>query len=269
MAAPALILFSDLDGTLLDHHTYDWSPALPALNRLKAQSIPVVLTSSKTRAEIEDLRHAMGNSDPFIVENGAAIIIPQDYFEPGPEQQLYLGASLDGILPYLHELRARGFLFTGFSDLTDGEVAFRTGLTPESAARARTRMATEPLIWQGTDEELAEFRQALERAGLQALAGGRFLHVMGQFDKADAMAQLLSLYRARWPERQWHTLALGDSPNDQAMLAGADLAVVISTGTGEERIQLPPGHPVIRSQQPGPAGWNQCVMEILDRYQLP
>ncbi len=266
MAAPALILFSDLDGTLLDHDTYDWSPAIPALNRLKARSIPIVLTSSKTRAEIEDLRSAMGNSHPFIVENGAAIIVPENYFDPGPEQTLYLGASRDGILQYLHELRAQGFLFTGFSDLTDDEVASHTGLTPERAARARQRMATEPLIWQGTDDELAKFRQALIRAGLQALAGGRFLHVMGQFDKADAMAQLKGLYQHRWPERKWQTIALGDSPNDQAMLAGADLAVVITTGTGEERIQLPPSHPVIRSRQPGPEGWNQCVMAILDCY---
>ena len=97
------------------------------------------------------------------------------------------------------------------------------------------------------------------------LAGGRFFHVMGQFDKADAMAQLARRYRTRWPDRNWQTVALGDSPNDQAMLAGADLAVVLA-GPGANRIELPPGHRVIRSQQPGPLGWNQCVLDILQSY---
>lgn len=49
MFGPALILFSDLDGTLLDHDTYDWSPAQPALKQLAALEVPLVLTSSKTR----------------------------------------------------------------------------------------------------------------------------------------------------------------------------------------------------------------------------
>ncbi|WP_372972988.1 HAD-IIB family hydrolase [Marinobacter sp.] len=265
MAGPALIVFSDLDGTLLDHDTYDWSPARPALERLKALAIPLVLTSSKTRAEMDDLRAQMGNHHPFIVENGAATVIPGDYFAPGPEQVSCLGAGRGEILEHLRLLRSQGFRFIGFADMTDAEVAGHTGLDPEGARRARDRIATEPLLWQGQPSELEQFRRALESEGLQLLSGGRFLHVMGQFDKAGAMAQLVQRYRSAWPEEDWQTVALGDSPNDQAMLAGADLAVVMA-GPGASRITLPSGHRVIRSQQPGPVGWNQCVLEILERY---
>jgi len=45
---PALVVFSDLNGTLLDHETYDWTPAKPALDRLARQGCPVILSSSKT-----------------------------------------------------------------------------------------------------------------------------------------------------------------------------------------------------------------------------
>ena len=265
MSGPALILFSDLDGTLLDHDTYDWSPARPALEQLAALDVPLVLTSSKTRAEMEALRRAMGNHHPFIVENGAAIVIPKDYFETGPEQVTCLGAGRENILTHLRRLRGQGFRFTGFADMTDADVANHTGLDLDGAGKARDRVATEPLLWQGSEADLAAFRLALEAAGLQLLAGGRFFHVMGQFDKADAMAQLARRYRTRWPDRNWQTVALGDSPNDQAMLAGADLAVVLA-GPGANRIELPPGHRVIRSQQPGPLGWNQCVLDILQSY---
>ncbi len=265
MARPALILFSDLDGTLLDHDTYDWSPAQPALDRLAQFSVPLVLASSKTRPEIDALRRQLSNPHPYIVENGAATVIPADYFGAGPEQVVCTGLRRGQVLERLQQLRSRGYRFTGFADMSAGQLAGLTGLSPEAAAMAGDRVATEPVLWQGTDEALAEFRMALSDYGLRLLAGGRFHHVMGDFDKADAMASLAARYRQHWPGVSWLSVALGDSPNDQAMLAGADLAVVIA-GNNPDRIRLPPDQPVLRSQAPGPAGWNQCVLDILSRY---
>jgi len=64
------IVFSDLDGTLLDHRTYDYSPALPALAKLQEKQIPLVFCTSKTAAEMIPFRKEIKNKDPFIVENG-------------------------------------------------------------------------------------------------------------------------------------------------------------------------------------------------------
>lgn len=73
--APKLVVFSDLDGTLLDHETYSWQPARPALERMKGLGIPLILASSKTAIEIADLRAQMGFSHcPAIVENGAGLL---------------------------------------------------------------------------------------------------------------------------------------------------------------------------------------------------
>ena len=47
-----LLLFSDLDGTLLDHDSYDFAPARPALDALKGIGAGVVLATSKTAAEV-------------------------------------------------------------------------------------------------------------------------------------------------------------------------------------------------------------------------
>ncbi|SFR77218.1 mannosyl-3-phosphoglycerate phosphatase [Marinobacter daqiaonensis] len=265
MPRPGLIFFSDLDGTLLDHHSYDWTPAAPALERLRRHRLPLVLNSSKTAPEIRALRRELGNEDPFIVENGAAVVIPADYFEPGPEQTLNMDCSRSRVLAVLRELRLQGFSFTGFSDLSVTELSRVTGLDEAGAALALDRSGTEPLMWQGTGRDLETFRAALAEAGLNLVEGGRFLHVMGLFDKADGMRYLMSLYARARPGPTLLSIALGDSPNDLPMLAGADLAVVIS-GVNSDAVELPDGHAVMRSVELGPAGWNQCVQDILSRY---
>ena len=72
---PELVVFSDLDGTLLDHETYGFEAARPALEALRARRIPLVLASSKTAAEIAPLRARLGFSGcPAIVENGAGVL---------------------------------------------------------------------------------------------------------------------------------------------------------------------------------------------------
>ena len=82
--SPLLLVFSDLDGSLLDHHDYSFGAALPAIEALRQRGVPLILCSSKTRAEIEPLRARLDNRDPFIVENGAAVFIPCGSLEQIP-----------------------------------------------------------------------------------------------------------------------------------------------------------------------------------------
>ena len=74
------IVFSDLDGTLLDGDDYSHDQALPALRLLRRRNIPLVLCTSKTRAEVEFHRRRLANRDPFVVENGGAVYVPEGYF---------------------------------------------------------------------------------------------------------------------------------------------------------------------------------------------
>ncbi|WP_051371748.1 HAD hydrolase family protein [Leisingera aquimarina] len=70
-----LLLFSDLDGTLLSHENYSWEPARPALTALKRAGAGVILATSKTAAEVAPLRQSMGLGRwPAIVENGAGLL---------------------------------------------------------------------------------------------------------------------------------------------------------------------------------------------------
>ena len=76
-AACDLMVFTDLDGTLIDHDTYEFTPATEALNTLKNMSAGIVLASSKTTPEISKLREKIGITQwPAIVENGAGVLPP-------------------------------------------------------------------------------------------------------------------------------------------------------------------------------------------------
>ena len=66
------VVFTDLDGTLLEHSTYSFAEAEEALDLLRSQDIPLVICTSKTRSEVEFWRRLLGNEHPFIVENGGA-----------------------------------------------------------------------------------------------------------------------------------------------------------------------------------------------------
>lgn len=259
------IVFSDLDGTLLDHKSYSWSAARPALDKLHQAGIPVVLNSSKTIPEIRAIRDDLDNSAPFIVENGAAVVIPENYFEPGPEQVEPFGADHPRILSVLASLRQQGFQFRSFYDMTAAELAESTGLGEGAAQRAKQRAGTEPLVWQGSEASLEEFEEALMDCNLRLLAGGRFLHVMGRFDKADGVRFLARAYRRQYPGERVVTVALGDSPNDQAMLEAVDVPIIIR-GPRSDALSLPSDRHVMRSLKEGPAGWNECMLNLLIEF---
>ncbi|MDY6841289.1 MAG: HAD-IIB family hydrolase [Pseudomonadota bacterium] len=269
MARPHLIIFSDLDGTLLDHDDYRWQAAAPALARLRAANIPLVLNSSKTMLEIRALRKELGNTDPFIVENGAAVVIPPRALGNAGEEVVNFGATRDRVLEVLGSQRKRGARFKGFADMSADELAAETGLDAGAAERAKERLGTEPLIWQGTEEELEQFEAALGAKELRLVAGGRFLHAMGIFDKADGARFLLNKYREQYREQYGDepvlAIALGDSPNDQQMLESADIPVVIR-GVKSEQVRLPSVKHAMCSLKPGPEGWNECVLNLLFEY---
>ena len=77
------LIFTDLDGTLLDYFSYSFEPAARLLASLSKRRFPVIINSSKTFAEIVRIREKMNNGDPFIVENGAAIYLPKPRFPRG------------------------------------------------------------------------------------------------------------------------------------------------------------------------------------------
>lgn len=252
------LVFTDLDGTLLDHHDYSHAAAETALDRLSSLDIPVVLNSSKTLSELDYIARDLNLDAPRIAENGSLVVFPDS------GRTHIFGADHAEICKILHGLRERhAYCFKGFSDWTAQEIAEITGLSIEAAERAGTRQASEPLLWQDDEALLEPFREQLEAAGLSLKRGGRFWHVMGNADKVHAMNYLSEEY-SKGSDRPI-VIALGDGPNDRDMLAAADIAVIVYNPDGV-KIDIPEreGQRVIRTELPGPQGWGATINALLD-----
>ena len=78
------IVFTDLDGTLLDHYTYQTDAAKETIVTLKFNNVDIVPNSSKTEQEILLIREQLTLESPFITENGAAVYITINYFSQQP-----------------------------------------------------------------------------------------------------------------------------------------------------------------------------------------
>ena len=258
------IVFTDLDATLLDHETYDWRPAKPALERLRAEGSPVVLCTSKTSAEVEMLWREIGLEAPFIVENGGGVFLPPAFHQAGQRvdavqadfQVLNLGAPYAELRDCLktdgHPLGARGF-----GDMSAEEVAATTGLDLADAERARQRSFTEPFLLDH-ESKLPELKAAAQTRGLTVTRGGRFFHLLGaDQDKGRAVERVAALI-----DPQAGTFGLGDSPNDRGMLEAVDIAIIVPH-PGRTPLSLS-RQDVVHAPAPGPVGWNAAVLSLLD-----
>jgi mannosyl-3-phosphoglycerate phosphatase len=267
-SAKGLIIFTDLDGSLLDHADYSFAGAEPALAALKGTGVPLIMTTSKTRPEVEELQHRLGLVQPFIVENGGGIFFPPAYSvsaSEGPEiigqyRLVRLGEPYRLIRDFLVTVR-EPFQLRGFGDMEVAEVMERTGLSGPAARTAKSRDFSEPFVFIGPDR-VAELTPLASRAGLSITRGGRFYHLIGSGQSKGRAVRVATRILRRHLAGEIVTVGLGDSKNDLAMLAAVDMAILIPHPDATyEPLSLP--H-LRRAELPGSAGWGKAVLEILD-----
>lgn len=115
----------------------------------------------------------------------------------------------------------------------------------------------------GTADQEEAFKAALAASGISAVRGGRFLTLSIGNTKASRMPEIMDILKADGP-----VVALGDAPNDIAMLLAADIGVIVANPQHEA---LPPlegeaDGRIRRTSLPGPAGWNEAVLSIIETF---
>lgn len=271
-----LIIFTDLDGTLLNGETYDYAATVPIIQQLKSLKIPVVPVTSKTRAEVATLRHDVGLSDPFVTENGSGIFVEVNhnpFNQPlgEPEDDYYV---IDLGCPYV---QARAGLrvianelqhsLLGFGDMTINRLQKYTGLSAKDAQEAKAREFSEPFI---TPKALTadQIVKAVEAVGFKVVVGDRFSHLIGpDAGKGNAVKRLVELYQSLLPPAETIvTIGLGNSPNDLDMLEHVDHPIVLPGIKGPHPMLGNRGWDIAPSI--APQGWVDAVTKICQQFDV-
>ena len=263
------VIYTDLDGTLLDHDTYSAHEAKEILEQLSASHVPVIPATSKTYAEVADFREQMSLDHAFIVENGAAVYVPmslnircpmgskifEDYWvrEFGVRRQ-----ALCDVIEALD--MSSQFAFKSLNEMRAAEVADITGLDLESAKRAQMRLYSETIDWRDSSDALQKFKAVLTDIGFAVSHGGRFVHLMGPNNKGIAARWFQNLLKREWTP-DLISIAAGDAPNDREMLEGADFALVMRNVRGTPLVLERSGSTYV-SDGSGPNAWAAGIREI-------
>ncbi|KAB2879853.1 HAD-IIB family hydrolase [bacterium] len=263
-----VVIFTDLDGTLLNYYDYSYRDALPIIARIREQSIPLIICTSKTRHEVLDFRKELNIEDPFITENGGGIFFQKNHeHEVFNESDYYEGYRLIRLGKYYSEIRAffielkKSFAITGFGDMGVSAIQNLTGLSMDQATKAKRREFTEPFIFE-SEQDVFLVDQMARQKGFKVVQGGRFYHLIGsEQDKSVAVERVIQIYENMF-QSKIISIGAGDSMNDYGMLKVVQYPVFIPHPDGKfESMDIPN---LIKAPYAGSKGWNAAIEMVLN-----
>lgn len=276
MLAPRHLIFTALEGALIDPRTDSFAGAEEAVYELDRRKIAYILLTSRTREEIEPVRRKLGHNHPFVTENGGGIFFPDGYFSvriPDVARVArYLSiaqgrpyAEVCEALDDIAEETAVGV--AGFHHMSVREIAENTGIKPRNAELARAREFDEPFYFTSADDKaIARFVEAARTRGYDVRRGATFWHFSAKCEPARAVRTIAGLFRES-TRTKLRLVGIGGSEEDRAWLSAVNQAVLLP-GPGEvsdpsDRSRTTTGTAATMGEAPGPAGWNAAILNII------
>ena len=257
------LIFSDLDGSILDRDTFNFDKIKLFLNNLISRNILIIPNSSKTKEEIISFNKELGEDLPYIVENGAAIYDLNLVNSNFPEK-IVLSRENKEILEIFHakvpkNLKSKLNFLDQMDDKTKAKIL---GLPKGKIKFAMNRQYTIPFLFKGNQNEKDEIFKVVRKIGLSFQEGGRVINLCDKVNKASAMRKVVKMFD-KVIKNKLTTIAVGDNFNDLEMLKNSDIpCLVFNDKFTLEKINI---NNCIVSKKPAPEGWEEIVKLALDK----
>ena len=265
------VIFTDIDGTLLDSRSPDMNKVKELVDMTLQNGIHLIFCSSKTEQEQNKIKSQVCLHEPYIVENGAAIIIPVNYFKKinltnsKISQNNYIietGGSAIKIRSLLKKIKDKYDIdFKGVSDLTVSELSNITKLPQDYARRMMDRKYSETVV-HIDNKKFTDFVSIIEKEGLKIIPGNQYFDITLGNDKGTAVKILIDAFCKEFTNNVIF-FGIGDSRNDESMLSLVDFPMLVQRFDGNwENIQL---DKLQKINGIGSRGW-EIALELVLKY---
>ena len=254
---------SDVDGTLMDH-SYDLTPAKESIKTLQKLSIPVILCTSKTASEVKVIRKELNLTDPYIVENGAAIYGESLEKVNG---EIILGKKYEFLEEILNFISNEiDYNLVPLNKLTDQEATKLTGLKGNSLNLMRDRHWSMPFLNPPRYIE-EKINICCKKFNVDIFKGNRMSHLLSTKSNKGKAINVLKEYS---DVQNIEIIGLGDSPNDLPLLLNSDIKIVIPGINGPNLTLLDQLKDLefTLASEPNGYGWKNEIHKILIKLEL-
>ena len=256
-------IVSDVDGTLMDH-SYDLTPAKETIKYLQKLSIPVILCTSKTAAEVRVIRKDLNLSDPYIVENGAAIYGESLKKVNG---KIILGQKYETLEEILNFISKEiDYKLTPLNNLTDEEATKLTGLKGNSLNLMRDRHWSMPFLNPPSFLE-EKINICCKKFKVDIFKGNRMSNLLSTNSNKGKAINALKEYSNL---QNIQIVGLGDSPNDLPLLLNSDIKIVIPglDGPNLNLLDQLKDQKFTLAREPNGYGWKREINKLLNNLKL-
>jgi mannosyl-3-phosphoglycerate phosphatase family protein len=256
----SLIIFTDLDGSLLHRDNFKFDEIKDYIKNLIDNGVIIIPNTSKTEKEIEEFINELGKELPFISENGSSIHglnlinanFPNKIILSRDKEELI--KIFDSKVP--DNLKAKCKFISEMNSKQQNNIF---GLQGNNLKNALNRKYTIPFLFEGDNLEKNKLLKILKSSSLTMQEGGRVLNLGDKTDKVKSMNQVLKIYRK--VENKIKVIGVGDNFNDLDMLRNCDIpCLVFNDQFKQDQINI---NNLIFSNKPSPEGWADVIKTAL------
>ena len=261
MSLSNILLFTDLDGTLLNKKTFEFKAALNLIQNCISKGINIIPNSSKTDLELDEICENLEIPKVYISENGS-FIYGLNFLSENLNEKVYLS-------------RDKAVIFKNFSDNINVKLQKKClilenetlqnqievlGLPQNKISKAMNRKFSMPFIFLGNKDEEVELKKNVKKYGLNIQFGGRVLSLGDMVSKGNAMMRFISLL-SNETKKNYVSICVGDNENDFDMLDKCDYPCLVKNGP-LKNINFK--NQCVFSKKEAPDGWVEVVNKTLN-----
>ena len=255
-----IIIFTDLDGTLLHRDTFQFDTIKNYIKSLINKGVIIIPNSSKTEIEIEKFNEELGVNLPFISENGASIhglnLITSNF-----PNKLIVSREKEELLKIFEnkvpeKLKQKCFQISKMSKKDQENIL---GQKDEKLKNALNRKYTLPFLFKGDKNEKNRLLKLLSANSLTLQEGGRVSNLCDNVNKVKSMNKVVKILKKI--KEKIITIAVGDNYNDLDMLKNCDIPCLVFNDQFKlDQINI---DNLIFSNKPSPEGWADVIKKAL------